>query len=133
MPAAAALAAARPAQRRTSEPALRVVKAQARRPKASSADEATTRYAPCRVLGHEWHHVGRADASDASAGAHGSIGWVSTCSHCGMRRVRWFTRSGMVASSPTYSPPEGYSRHGDDRLSMQEWRSTWIGALGLDR
>jgi hypothetical protein len=48
-----------------------------------------------------------------------------------MRRVRWFTRSGMIAASPDYTPPEGYARHGDDVLSMQEWRVTWARTLGI--
>ena len=95
-------------------------------------DERSVHYAPCRVLGHEWHHVGRADVSDAPYGNSGAIGWVSSCGHCGMRRVRWFTRSGMVASHPTYTAPEGYARHGDERLSLQEWRQTWFTGLGLD-
>jgi hypothetical protein len=83
------------------------------------------------VLGHEWHHVGRADVSDAPMGANGTIGYVSTCSHCGMRRVRWFTRSGMIGHAPTYTPPEGYARRGDEVLSLQEWRRTWLtGLLG---
>jgi hypothetical protein len=98
----------------------------------SSIDARSEHYAPCRVLGHEWHHIGRAEEQDARSGHYGSIGWVSSCSHCGMRRVRWFTRSGLVASAPTYTPPEGYSRHGDERLSLQEWRGVWIQALGID-
>lgn len=97
-----------------------------------ATDTNAQRYAPCRALGHEWHHVGRADVSDAPAGANGSVGWVSTCSHCGMRRVRWFTRSGMIGHAPTYTPPEGYTRRGDEVLSLQEWRTTWLKALGVD-
>ena len=84
------------------------------------------------MLGHEWHHIGRAEESDITSARWGMIGWVSSCSHCGMRRVRWFTRSGLVASAPTYTAPEGYSRHGDDRLTLQEWRGVWIQALGID-
>jgi len=100
-----------------------------------ATDENARKYAPCRVLGHAWRHVGRADGEgDATpSGAYGSIGWVSTCSECGMRRVRWFARSGMVAAPPSYRPPEGCSRHGDDRLTMQQWRRTWVNVLGLDK
>lgn len=133
---ATALATARAARKRREGPApdapLKVVSATAKAGKVKPAtDPYAQRYANCRVLGHEWHHVGRADNTDR-APTFGAFGWVSACGECGMRRVRWFARSGMIAGHPHYSPPEGYSRKGDDVLSMQEWRRTWINALGLD-
>jgi hypothetical protein len=58
----------------------------------------------------------------------GSVGYRSTCRHCGTERVKWITRTGMLAPS-TYRYPDGYSRHGEARLSSQAWRRTWIVTL----
>lgn len=127
MPASSAARQAR-STARADRSGLRIVSPRKTKGKPMT-DDLTDHYAPCRVLGHEWHHVGRADVSDQTSRTYGAIGYVSSCSHCGMRRVRWFTRSGLIAASPTYTPPEGYARHGDEVLSLQQWRSRWIDAL----
>lgn len=94
-----------------------------------ATDDYAKRYAECRALGHPWQHVGLADKG--ATWQWGSIGYVSVCGHCGTKRTRWFTRSGAYAGRPTYERPEGYSRHGDDRLTMAEWRATWVDTLGI--
>jgi hypothetical protein len=96
----------------------------------SASSDTIDRYAPCRVLGHEWHHLGRADAGDHSPrNGYGAFGWVSSCAHCGMRRVRWYTDSGALAGAPAYERPPDYSLHGDDRLSLGEWRGQWAARV----
>ena len=91
------------------------------------------RYATCRSMGHEWHHGDPIGIDDEhryprpfGAGT-GMLGLPSHCRMCTMDRLRWLTRSGDVVVR--YYPPEGYSRHGDDRLTPQQWRSTYVETL----
>lgn len=96
------------------------------------------RFAACRSMGHEWHH-GRALGidDDHPAGIRrpfgrstGMVGFPSTCSVCGMERVKWITRSGEVVTR--YEQPEGYARHGDERLTLGQWRSTFVASVFSD-
>jgi len=94
-------------------------------------------FASCRSMGHEWHHqnpIGVDDTSDhyrrPFGGSTGMVGMPSHCSMCGMDRVRWITRSGEVITR--YEAPTGYSRHGEDKLSPQEWRSAYVSELFND-
>lgn len=96
------------------------------------------RYAACRSMGHEWHH-GRALGIDDEARANirrpfgyltGMVGFPSTCTVCGMERVKWITRSGEVITR--YEQPEGYARHGDERQSLAEWRSSFVSSVFSD-
>ena len=98
------------------------------------ADEPDLRFAPCRSMGHEWHHGRPFGVDDESPDvprpygySTGMVGLPSSCGQCGMERVRWVTRSGEVITR--YRPPEGYSRHGEDRLSAQEWRRLHVAAI----
>lgn len=93
----------------------------------------TLQFAECRSLGHEWRKSKPIGSDDA--GGHrrpfgfytGSIGIPSTCANCGTSKVRWITRSGE--SQTRYEYPDGYSRHGDDRLSAQEWRHNYVETI----
>ena len=91
-------------------------------------------FAECRSLGHEWRKqqpIGVDDTSDTHrrpfGASTGMIGIPSNCQNCGTAKVRWITRSGE--SVTRYEHPDGYSRHGDERLSAQEWRSTYVATL----
>lgn len=132
MPASALARKAPRTARATSAPPLTVTAPGRRRKVAEHvrSNPVTETFAACRSLGHSWVHVGRAEATDAApSSAYGSIGYVSTCSHCGTRRVRWFARSGMVAAHPSYTYPAGYETRGDDVLTLPEWRSAWLSGL----
>ena len=84
------------------------------------------RFAQCRSLGHEWRHKGVVtDNSKAPYGVEfGTVGLRSQCADCKTDRVKWVTRSGLVHTR--YEYPEGYSQHGEERLSPQEWRTTFV-------
>lgn len=92
------------------------------------------RFAPCRSMGHEWRHGRPFGVDDTISGVRaphgastGAVGLPSTCSECGMERVRWITRSGEVVTR--YRAPEGYSRHGDDVLSARQWRQGYVAVV----
>jgi hypothetical protein len=80
-------------------------------------------FAACRVLGHAWQHLGPSGEIEF-----GSIGFVSTCSHCGTTRTKWIPRSGGTVKA-RYRYPKGYATHGDDRLSPVQWRRVLIVSL----
>jgi hypothetical protein len=91
-------------------------------------------YAECRSLGHEWRKHAPVGVDDQHSSIRrpfalstGCIGIPSTCTVCGTEKVRWITRSGE--SVTRYEHPEGYSRHGDDVLSAQEWRHNYVETL----
>lgn len=92
-----------------------------------------TRFAECRSLGHEWRKrpiIGIDDEHEwrrPFGMSTGMIGVPSHCNNCGTGKVRWITRSGE--SITRYEYPEGYSRHGDDRLTAQEWRHTYVETI----
>lgn len=93
-----------------------------------------SRFASCRSMGHEWTHrqaVGTDDTADGFkrpfGASTGMVGLPSHCQTCGTHRMRWVTRSGEVVTR--YEHPDGYSRHGDDRLRPQEWRSMYVETL----
>lgn len=78
-------------------------------------------YKQCRSLGHEWKHFG--------AELHGDrICQKSKCTDCGMEREKWISRAGWLLGN-RYTPPDGYARHGDDRLAPQEWRTMYVQSL----
>ena len=88
-------------------------------------------FAECRSLGHSWKHRKKIGTDDVSSGFPrpfgwdtGCIGYHSRCLVCKTDRVKWITRSGEVVSR--YHHPDGYSQHGEDRLSSQEWRRTFV-------
>ena len=66
--------------------------------------------------------------SDNSRAPHGvsfgTVGLQSQCSECKTWRTKWVTRSGEVLTR--YEYPDGYSLHGDDRLTPQQWRSSFV-------
>lgn len=82
-------------------------------------------FAECRSLGHEWRK-GKPIGSDDGVNW-GSIGIPSECSNCGTSKVRWITRSGE--SKTRYEYPDGYSRHGEEVLSVREWRHEYIETI----
>lgn len=81
-------------------------------------------YTECRAEGHEWKHQERLLGGIAT----GTVGLVSVCNVCGMKRERWIARNGQ-AQSPRYTQPEGYRTTGDERRTTQEWRRTHVAAL----
>lgn len=60
-------------------------------------------------------------------GSYGMVGLPSTCAQCGTERLRWITRSGE--SIVRYHHPDGYARHGDERLSPSQWRMTYVASI----
>jgi hypothetical protein len=89
-------------------------------------------------MGHEWHHQPPIGVDSEThgwtkphSGTSSAIGLGSVCAMCGMERIRWVLRSGEVLPA-RYRPPEGYARHGDDRLTVGEWRQTHIATLFPD-
>ena len=85
-------------------------------------------YAQCRAMGHEWRHRGHVGADERRPfNLYESVGLVSQCADCKTRRVKWITRSGEVMTR--YEYPDGYSLHGDDRLTTQQWRSQFVVRL----
>lgn len=91
-------------------------------------------YAECRSLGHSWKHRGTYGSDDTTSKFRapfgmqsGCIGYHSQCTVCGTDRVKWITRSGDVISR--YTHPDGYSLHGEDRLSPMEWRRTFVARV----
>jgi hypothetical protein len=88
-------------------------------------------FAECRSLGHSWKHRGTIGIdSDHKQFRRplgldtGMIGYHSRCLVCKTDRIKWITRSGEVLSR--YVHPDGYSLHGEDRLSSKEWRHTFV-------
>lgn len=95
-------------------------------------------FASCRSMGHEWHHAKAIGSDDYGTlrergfsvpfgGTYGMVGFPSTCTMCGTERVRWITRSGE--SHVRYHHPQGYDRHGDDRLTPTEWRRAYVSSV----
>lgn len=92
------------------------------------------RFAECRSLGHEWRK-GAVLGIDDEHGTFrrpfgmstGMIGIPSHCNTCGTDKIRWITRTGE--SFTRYDHPEGYSRHGDERLSHAEWRHQYVETI----
>ena len=84
------------------------------------------RFAQCRSLGHEWRHKGvMQDNNKAPMGVtFGTVGLQSQCADCKTWRVKWVTRSGEVHTR--YDYPDGYSLHGEDRMTSQQWRSSFV-------
>lgn len=91
-------------------------------------------FAECRALGHSWRHK-RSFGIDETpkglkrpfGGLYGMVGRLSICSVCKCERIKWITRSGEVVNR--YEHPEGYSRHGDERLSAAGWRRSFVAEL----
>ena len=126
--AAQALAQAPERRRSRKRPDLSVVRSRPRNePKVQAAtDDLARRFAVCRALGHRWSHVGFASPTEhVPFGEFNSVGYVSTCDYCGTRRTKWMGRYGTTGTT-TYRYAEGYQRQGDNRLSLQEWRRTWL-------
>lgn len=86
-------------------------------------------------MGHEWHHEPPVGSDDALTqgyrvpfgGSYGMVGIPSTCRQCGTERMRWLTRTGE--SRMRYAHPDGYARHGDERLSASQWRMTYVATI----
>lgn len=97
-------------------------------------DKVELAFAECRSLGHEWHK-GKPLGIDETHSKfrrpyglnEGMVGIPSHCPNCGTEKVRWITRSGV--STTRYEYPDGYSRHGEERLSVQEWRHTYVETI----
>jgi hypothetical protein len=86
------------------------------------------RFAQCRAMGHEWRHKGPVGKDDKRPfNMYEAAGLVSICPDCKTRRVKWITRSGEVITR--YEYPDGYSLHGEDRLTTKEWRSSFVVTL----
>lgn len=107
-------------------------------PKLSTRASQEARFASCRSMGHEWHHQPAIGADDEAnewgrpfGGTTSAVGLPSVCAMCGTERMRWVLRSGEVMS-PRYRHPDGYARHGDDRMTLAEWRQTHITTLFPD-
>jgi len=91
-------------------------------------------YAQCRSLGHEWKHQGFVtDETDPGfrrpmGAEYGSVGYRSQCVYCLTQRIKWLGRRGSLG--PTrYFHPDGYERRGEDKLTQEEWRGTWLVSL----
>lgn len=88
------------------------------------------RFEECRAMGHAWRHrppIGIDDPTNYPRPfglSTGMVGFPSRCSTCTTERVRWISRSGEV--TVRYIHPDGYSRHGDDRLTAGEWRRSYV-------
>ena len=82
----------------------------------------------CRAMGHSWVHQKAIEQRHSAT----ELGLLSVCSNCGTARTKWLARSGMSLGN-SYSYPEGYSLHGDDRLPNQEWRSLYVSSLFPDK
>ena len=85
-------------------------------------------------MGHTWRHrppIGVDDQHDSYrrpfGASTGMVGFVSHCPTCGTDRVRWITRSGETIVR--YEHPDGYSRHGDERLTAGEWRRSYVSTV----
>lgn len=97
------------------------------------------RFAACRSMGHEWHHqppIGVDDSESAGwskpfGGTSSAVGLGSVCSMCGTERLRWVLRSGEYLPW-RYRHPDGYATHGDERMTLSEWRTTHISTLFPD-
>jgi len=92
-------------------------------------------FAQCRSMGHEWRHKGKYGSDDPAPDGiprpfgwrSGCIGIASQCHACTTHRVKWITRSGEVMTR--YKHPDGYSQHGEDRLTAQGWRRTYVANI----
>jgi hypothetical protein len=93
-------------------------------------------FAECRSLGHSWKHRGKYGVDDMPADKRitrpfgwstGCVGYHSRCLVCKTDRIKWITRSGEVISR--YIHPDGYSQHGEDRLTSMEWRRTFVAVV----
>lgn len=112
-------------------PVTQTTRRRGSRLKVVGDDQALVRFAPCRSLGHSWNHVGFASADQrAPFNEANAVGYVSTCASCGAERIRWIGRSGTALPS-RYRYTEGYSRRGEEALSLKEWRQVWLRALGV--
>lgn len=79
-------------------------------------------FAQCRSIGHEWRHNGAAERQPWG------IALRSRCDDCGTERIKRISPQGALMGN-TYAYPDGYSRRGDDRLPLQEWRSLFVVSL----
>ena len=99
-------------------------------PKAQVGPE---RFAECRSMGHEWHHLPAIGSDDESrwkapfGGSFGMVGIPSQCRNCKSQRMRWISRSGE--SFMRYDHPDGYSTHGDERKTAREWRGVFVATI----
>ena len=96
--------------------------------------EQLAQFAQCRSMGHEWKHHSAVGSDDSLehfrapfGGSTGMVGMPSTCNQCGTERMRWLTRSGE--SLMRYHHPDGYSQHGDEKLSPLQWRRTFVAHI----
>lgn len=98
------------------------------------------RFAACRSLSHEWHHDRQPIGSDdyetlrerglpnaPFGGSFGMVGFVSTCTICKTVRMRWISRSGETHMR--YEHPDGYARHGENKLTPTEWRQAFVASI----
>jgi len=92
------------------------------------------RFAECRSMGHEWHHLPAIGSDDPQhkwrvpfGGSYGMVGIPSVCRNCKSQRMRWVSRSGE--SFMRYDHPEGYETHGEERKSATQWRMTFIATV----
>lgn len=101
-------------------------------------DKQAADFAECRSLGHSWRHKGTFGSDDPGPKGisrplgfvTGMVGLHSQCSVCKTSRVKWMTRSGEVISR--YAHPDGYSQHGDDKLTSQGWRRSFVARIFED-
>lgn len=100
-------------------------------PVQAATDELAVRFSQCRTLGHDWNHLDWASPDARRPGGimaeYNAAAFVSICRQCGTRRTKWLSRYGY-RGSVVYEYPDGYARAGDERLSLNEWRRTWIVA-----
>jgi len=50
-------------------------------------------------------------------------------SECGTVRVKWIGRSGSLGTTlgtTSHYYPDGYQTHGEETLSREQWRRSWI-------
>jgi hypothetical protein len=84
-------------------------------------------------MGHTWRHRPPVGIDEATkyrrpfGMSTGMVGFPSHCTCCGTDRMRWITRSGMTVMR--YDHPDGYERHGDDRLTAGEWRRSYVSQV----
>lgn len=83
-------------------------------------------YSECRALGHDWEHLANRVDPFTTPPPTAAYGIVSACRACGTRRIKWLTRSGIIAAPSTYRYSEHYQQRGEGKLDRGDWGRLFI-------